>query len=254
MIVVLAGTQDGREAAYKLAEAGFSVLVSVVSSYGHQLAQAENLEVQTGALTTDELADLLISREVRLVVDATHPYAVNVSQNAMEACTQTDTTYLRYERPAVGFEQYDKLHLVSSYQEAAQTAARLGQTVFLTTGSRRLQSFTDEAALAGHRLVARVLPDVEVIAQCLALGFSPKDIIAMQGPFSHELNKTLYKEYQADVIVSKNSGTIGGSDTKFTAAVALDLPIVVIDRPALAYREQVSSLAEVLEYAKSCCE
>jgi precorrin-6A/cobalt-precorrin-6A reductase len=74
----------------------------------------------------------------------------------------------------------------------------------------------------------------------------------MQGPFSHELNVELYKKYDANIIITKNSGSIGGTDTKITAAMALDLPIIVIDRPKLEYKFLATSFDEVLSFVKTC--
>ena len=126
----------------------------------------------------------------------------------------------------------------------------LGQVIFLTTGSRNLKTFKQSPYLEQHYLIARVLPDAQVLTECIGLGFSAKDIIAMQGPFSHELNIELYKKYRAEVIVTKNSGKIGGTDTKITAAIEMDLPIVMIDRPAINYDISAATYAEVLDLIK----
>ena len=81
-----------------------------------------------------------------------------------------------------------------------------------------------------------------------SLGLTPKNIIALQGPFSTELNIALYKQYRADVIVTKNSGEIGGTDTKLEAAMALGLPVVMVDRPRIEYDKVVYTFDEVLRF------
>ena len=250
MILVLAGTQDGRKITDILAQAGLAVMVSVVSDYGRQLAETGKVAVNACPLTLDGLVELIRHQGISLVLDASHPYAVNVSQNAMSACAVTGIKYLRYERPAVPFPAYQHLHVVSSYPAAAQAAAGLGRVVFLTTGSRQLKIFKDEPGLREHRLIARVLPEPDILSECIHIGFTPRDIVALQGPFSHELNIALFKAYDAKVIVTKNSGKIGGSDTKFTAAMELNLPLVVIDRPAVSYSAVVSSVDEILKHVK----
>ena len=100
-------------------------------------------------------------------------------------------------------------------------------------------------------LVSRVLPTAEVIALCEGLGLSPKQIVAMQGPFSQALNREMFRQYRADVIVTKNSGAIGGTDTKIAAAVELGLPVVVIDRPVLAYDRLVHCYEDVLSFVNN---
>jgi precorrin-6A/cobalt-precorrin-6A reductase len=246
MILVLAGTQDGRELAETLAEAGRKVMISVVSNYAKELIHNGNITINARPLDRIQLMDLIQCNQITAIVDASHPYAVNASVNAMEACAQTGIQYIRYERPLIALPAYSRLHLVHDYATAAKTAAALGKVVFLTTGSRRLDTFKAEPMLTQHRLIARVLPDPSVLLECTRLGFKPSDIIAMQGPFSHELNVALFKEYQAEVIVTKNSGSLGGSDTKITAAVALHLPIVIIDRPKIDYQTVVTNCSDVL--------
>ena len=135
-------------------------------------------------------------------------------------------------------------------QRAAEMAVGLGKTVFLTTGSHSLPLFRAAAAGRDCRLIARVLPQPEVIADCIANGFSPADIIAAQGPFSQELNRELFRAYGADVMVTKNSGAIGGTDAKIAAAIELGLIIVVVQRPAALQQQVFDSLPALLEYLK----
>jgi len=254
MILVLAGTRDGRELAAELTLKGYSVLTTVVSTYGRELAEANGLSVTDGVLDEAGLAEVLGNKGVKLVVDATHPYAANVSRNAMAACERLGVRYLRYERPTAPLPTYERLHLVKDAAEAARCAARLGKVIFLTTGSRTLAVFKAEPELAAVRLVARVLPEPKVVAECIELGFSPGDIVALQGPFSHELNVALFKEFDSEVVVTKNSGLIGGSDSKFSAAMALGIHLVVIDRPKVDYLNAVSCFEEVLKTVEEVME
>ena len=250
MIFVAAGTQDGRELAGALLQAGYEVTASVVSSYGEKLLkQYPRLIINDKPLDEEALEDYIRQHGVRLFVDASHPYAANVSENAMRACRAANIPYIRYERASVPVD-YDKAYPVESYEEAASTAARLGTTVFLTTGSRNLKAFVFSDALKGHTIIARILPTAGVLKECEELGLTPKQIVALQGPFSEELNIALYRQYGADVVVTKNSGEIGGTDTKITAAKKLGLPVVMIDRPKLDYDVIAYTFEEVLNFAK----
>ena len=129
--------------------------------------------------------------------------------------------------------------------EAAEEAAKLGKVIFLTTGSRNLSKFTVSPHLQDCRLIARVLPTAEVIGLCEEMGLAPDQIVALQGPFSAALNRELFLRYGAEVIVTKNSGTLGGTDTKLQAAAELGLPLIVIDRPPLAYDCLCSTFEEL---------
>lgn len=250
MILVLAGTKDGRDLIGLLDSSGYKVMASVFSEYGRQLIQLDHVLIHVGPLDATGLVNLITINNISIVIDASHPYAVNVSQNAMLACQTTGRHYLRYERPTVPMPVYDGLHVVFNYDQAIQAAASLGKVIFLTTGSRHLKLFKDATCLQDHCLIARVLPDPSVLQECLDLGFMPKDIVAVQGPFSHDLNIALFKEFKAEVIVTKNSGQVGGSDTKITAAMALGLPLVVIDRPIVKYTKIVYVIDDVIEFIK----
>lgn len=248
MIFVAAGTQDGRELASYIAESGYETVASVVSRYGKSLLEIyPRLRINDQPLDREGLKAFLVSHGVTHFVDASHPYAEQVSCSAMSVCRELAIPYIRYERRKSPID-YDNIHSVICYEDAAKVAASLGNNIFLTTGSRRLHIFKESSALVGKNLIIRVLPDAKVLAACEELGFSPKQIIAMQGPFSERLNEELYKKYQAEVIVTKNSGDIGGTDTKIAAAMRLSLPIVLIDRPEMHYDIVAESFEEVIAF------
>lgn len=251
MILVAAGTQDGRELVGELLSAGYEVAASVVSTYGEQLLAryGSRLLINDEPLDAAGLMKYMQQKGVTLLVDASHPYAVNVSENAMQACRTMGIPYIRYERQSSSLV-YDKLYAVSSYEEAAEKAAALAKTVFLTTGSRNLRPFAEAPSMEGHRLIIRVLPTAKVLAECEALGFTPADIVALQGPFSAELNRELFRKYEAGVIVMKNSGQLGGTDTKLEAAMQLGLPVVVIERPPMKYDHLATTYERVLAFVQ----
>lgn len=250
MILVLAGTRDGRELASRLADDGYQVLVSVVSEYGASLAKHPRVQIHIGALDEAGLRELIERSGIKYLVDASHPYAAGVSVNAMNAAAKTGTVYIRFERPMTMLPDYERLYIVDNARQAAQTAAQFGKNVFLTTGSRSLSIFKDEPALQNCRIIARVLPEPSVIEECISLGFSPRDIVAMQGPFSLALNIEMFRFYQANVIVTKNGGDIGGADSKIEAAIHLNLPIIMIDRPKIEYPNLFSSIDQVVNFLK----
>lgn len=247
-IFVAAGTSDGRELAGYILGQGYQVTASVVSSYGESLLKRyRGLQISCEALDTDGFVQYFGQHDTDVFIDASHPYAADASLNAMEACRRAGVAYIRYERQQTPLD-YAKAYYAADYQAAAMKAAELGERIFLTTGSRNLEAFARSEALRGRELICRILPEPEVVRLAAGLGFTPANIVAMQGPFSLELNKELYKKYDAQVIVTKNSGAAGGTDTKFAAAMELGLPLVIIDRPKMQYEHIAYTFEEVLAF------
>ena len=244
---MIAGTEDGRKLAKFLSEKDYKITASVISDYGRKiLEQCKNIEVNNKKLNSAELEKILREGDFKILVDASHPYAENVSANAITACEKAKIFYIRYERPEVEIT-YKKIYRVESYEQAAKISSELGKNIFLTTGSRNLKKFLSCEEIKNCNVTARILPTAEVLAECESLGLSPKQIIAIQGKFSVELNAELFKHAEAEVIVTKNSGEVGGADTKIQAAEILNLPVVVIDRPQINYPNLAKSFDEVLE-------
>ena len=242
-IFVMAGTEDGRKLAEFLSGKGYEVTASVVSDYGRKILEQYDFGINDKKLDAAELAEFLREGNFKILVDASHPYALRASTNAIDACSRVNIPYVRFER-VESVTGYSGAYHVDSYESAAKLAATLGKNIFLTTGSRNLKIFVD--ALKDCNITARILPTAEVIAECESLGLTPKQIIAMQGPFSTELNVELFKHANAEVIITKNSGKIGGADTKIAAAEILNLPVVIIDRQKISYPNIAATFEEVV--------
>lgn len=255
MIFLAAGTQDGRQIAHLLLQNGYKVTASVVSDYGKiLLSKHPQLTVIEQMLDENALQNILQNAKIKIFVDASHPYAVNISQTAMKVCRKLGIYYLRYERPATALPNYAKLYETTSFEAAATKAFTLGNNVFLTTGSRHLTEFTTAMHSPDQTLTVRVLPAVESIQACIHAGILPKHIIAMQGPFSKELNKLMYMHTGAEVIVMKNSGKLGGSDTKLSAAIDAGISVVVISRPCLKYDNLITDSSLLIDKIKEIGE
>lgn len=245
-IFLIAGTEDGRKLAEFLSRKSFDVTASVVSDYGRKLLEnCAGVEINDKPLNCDALEKIFRTENFFAVVDASHPYAENISANAVDAAQAAQVPYVRYERAEINFA-YEKIFRVDTYEAAALKARELGKNIFLTTGSRNLKIFVD--LLADCNITARVLPTAEVLSHCETLGLTPKQIVAMQGKFSVELNVELFKHANAEVIVTKNSGIIGGADTKLEAAQILNLPVVMIDRPKIFYPNLATTFDDVLNF------
>ncbi|AEE90658.1 Precorrin-6x reductase [Tepidanaerobacter acetatoxydans Re1] len=242
MIMVLAGTKDGRILSERLCKKGLKVLATTVTEYGSRLF-GHGIELKTGPLNEDSLEQIIKENNIKLIVDATHPYAKDISETAIAVSCKCNIEYLRYERESSKTE-YSNMIYVKDIAEAIKVLEKY-QRIFLTTGSKNLDKFAKLMSM-GKYLIARVLPKSEVLKKCEDLGFAPENIIAAKGPFSMEMNCQMFKEYRADVVVTKDSGVIGGVPEKITAASKLNLPILLIERPSVNYPNVANDMDKVI--------
>lgn len=226
-VLVFAGTTEGRQLCEYLAGYGLDVTACVATEYGRvAMPERENLRIHTGRLDAGEMSAFIAG--FSLVIDATHPYAEVVTRNIQKACRLTGAEYLRLLRPSQNVR--DAVVLPDAKSAAAYLAKAEGN-VLLTTGSKELSVFAGMTDFPS-RCYARVLPSVESIGACRAVGLSGRHIVAMQGPFSHGMNLALLRETGAHYLVTKNSGPAGGFDEKLSAAKEANAAVVLINRPA----------------------
>ena len=227
-VIVFAGTTEGYEISRFLSENQLPVLACVATEYGSKSLQENScLHVQAGRLDEQQMRNLFFREKPELVLDATHPYAAEVTQNIRKACEETGVSYTRILR--TGSEQQNAVY-VRDAKEAAEYLKGTEGNVLLTTGSKELAVFTSVTDY-NKRLFARVLSLPSVIESCQALGFEGRNLIAMQGPFSKELNQAMLEQYQCRYLVTKDSGKAGGFLEKIQAAEALGVTAVIIGRP-----------------------
>ena len=249
-VIIFGGTSEGRMLSECLCRNKIAHTLCVATDYGEEVLEpSEYAHVLQGRLDTQQMADLIQSEQCLVVVDATHPYAVEVSKNIREACERTKMKYLRFLRAEESVIDVKSDVLVSSAAEAAAYLDGQEGTIFLTTGSKELPAFT-----AGvheiERLFVRVLPSAAVVASCRELGLEGKQICAMQGPFSEEMNRALLQQTKAAWLVTKDTGITGGFPEKVRAARSLGVRLVIIRRPeesGLDYESVLQALKPVLK-------
>ena len=243
-IVVFAGTTEGRLLAERLASSGVEVTACVATEYGEKLMPEQScLTVHSGRMDAEEMEDFLQQKMPHLVVDATHPYAQVVSENVKTVCEQLHMEYVRLLRPVgVVLPEDARIHVVEDAKAAAELAEKMSGNIFLTTGSKELAVFV-ETINDFSRLYARVLSTEETMKICQELGFEGRQLICMQGPFSEELNRAMFSHVDAKILVTKESGNIGGFSDKVQAALAQDMQCIVIRRP----KEQGLTFEQVCE-------
>lgn len=241
-ILVLAGTRDGRRIAEDLHSRGFLVYATTVTGYGAGLFKS-GLEVVTGALSRESLSRLIKEKNIEAVVDATHPFAKDISVLAIGVCDAMNIRYVRYEREKSEEGSHNNILRAKDYDEAGKILLDYNN-IFLTIGSRNLHRLTYLSGL-GKEITVRVLPNSEVLKNCEELGFTPDKIIAMQGPFSSMMNQIMFQERGAEIVVTKDSGIVGGVLEKIEAAQRLHIPVLLIERPKIDYPGIARDMREI---------
>ncbi|CAM5795701.1 MULTISPECIES: precorrin-6A reductase [Brevibacillus] len=251
MILVLAGTSDARELALLIKETGYDLLATVVTDNAAKSIEEAGLPVQVGRLTSADIEALIREKGFQAVVDASHPYAEEASKNAMAGAEAAGVPYIRYERESAQSPGHEKIIFAEDYVQAAEIAAEKRGVIMLTTGSKTLKIFSDRLlGLPDTTLVARMLPRTDNMQKCEELGIEQKNIVAMQGPFSKELNKALYDHYKVTLMITKESGKVGAFDEKVEAALEMGIETIVIARPKIDYGTKFSDFAGVIGQLK----
>ncbi len=229
-VCVFAGTTEGRELVGLLSgRENVRLTACVATDYGEtMLSPADNLTVLSGRMDGDGMTELMRGRAFDLVIDATHPYAAAATENIASACERAGCEYLRVLRDSS--EQGRGAVYVPDIPSAVAYLDKTEGAILLTTGSKALSSFTPLQNFA-ERVWARVLPMDSSLAACREAGLPPAHIIAMQGPFSEEMNIAVLRSVNAAFLVTKDTGGAGGFDEKISAASAAGARAVVIGRP-----------------------
>ncbi len=251
MILLLGGTSETAPIATALAEAGYHVLVSTATDIALDIGDHRHIHRTCGRLDMEGLASCAKEHDAEAIVDAAHPYATELHQNALAAAQHAGIPYLRFDRPATsegyaGNEGNAGVHVAATHDEAARLAFSFGQPVLLTAGSRNLAPYVQESKRRGLGLVARVLPHDESLEACRNAGIRGEDIIQGRGPFTMDENRELIRAHSIGVLVTKDSGAAGGVKAKVDAARAEGCEVVVVARPPSQSPEAFTSVSSLL--------
>ena len=231
-IMVMAGTKDAANIIKRLSNVGaFRILATTTTNYGADIAKSAGADkVISKGLKEEEIVEIIKNNNIHFLIDATHPFAVSATCNAINASNATKIKYIRFERPQVELKESPLIHKVSSFEEAAVMASRLTNgNVLHLAGVSTLKFIVEK--INPSKLFARVLPSIDSIEKCINSGVLQENIIAMQGTFSENFNKSLMEEYDISLIITKESGKTGGTKSKIDAASKLGIDVVIVVRP-----------------------
>jgi precorrin-6A/cobalt-precorrin-6A reductase len=236
-IFILGGTTEARQLAGKLAQYGdVSVTLSLAGRTESPVAQG--VPTRSGGFGGAEgLAAYLREEQINLLIDATHPYAANISRNAAQAAEMAGVPILALRRPAWEPVEADRWTLVADAAEAVRALGAAPRRIFLALGRQEIAEF---ASAPQHAYVVRSVDPVEP-----PLDVPDTTYILARGPFAEADELELLRAHRIDAIVAKNSGG-GATYGKIAAARTLGIEVILFRRPILPDVPAAASVSELL--------
>jgi precorrin-6A/cobalt-precorrin-6A reductase len=259
---VIGGTHESRELIAALPEhmpepvspEHISVVVSVTTEAALGLYEPRaNLKGWVERLSEATIGDFLQTFGVTAIVDMSHPFAIAISQLAMQSATQYQLPYLRYERPSLEDStplapQSPSIITIETYADLFERSLLASHNVLLTIGHQGLSYFRPYQQ--SHRLFARILPTATALEAAQNAGFTADRLMAMRPPISLALEKALCQQWQISLIVAKASGHAGGEAFKRSLVQELGLTLVLLKRPPLSYIQVTAQFSAVLAFCR----
>lgn len=254
-ILIFAGTTEGRALAEYASVHSIRCYVSVATGYGKSLLKhLKNITILTGRMDEKEIEYFIEENDIRMVIDATHPFAREATENIKTACERAAQSKIRYVRCVRPFEhryvsgqtapmaetedsltgekgvQNGKIVYMDSVQGAVEYLKKTTGNILIATGSKELRLYT-EIENYRERCFARVLSTEPAVRESVRLGFEGSHLFAMQGPFASDMNLAMLRQTKAAYFVTKETGKAGGFEDKAEAAEMAGAVLVVIGRP-----------------------
>lgn len=227
-ILIFGGTTEGRELAEFCVKNKMYADVCVATEYGASvLPVSECLNVMTGRLDCEGMKSLMADNNYSMVIDATHPYAEDVTKNIKAACEYTGIRYYRLLRDVTEIDYGIK---VGDMDELVDILNRSDKVILSTLGSKEVAKLT-EVTNYHDRVWIRALPDDNLRKLCVDSGYDNNKLILEKGPFTVEQNTEHIKYSNAEIVITKESGSAGGYSAKSEAARICGAELITLTRP-----------------------
>ena len=212
------------------------ILTTTTTEYGAKLAKESGSdEVIARPLPKDELTEIIKKENIDLLIDATHPFAAHITQTSVSIANELKMPFIRFERPITNLENIDTshIHYVNSFDEAGKLIENefIEGNVLHFAGANTMEEILKHVSV--DRFYPRILKVESSIEKCEILGVDPSHIIPMKGAASLDENLDLIEKYDASVMITKESGEIGGVVEKIQAANEKDIAVIMIQRPEI---------------------
>jgi precorrin-6A/cobalt-precorrin-6A reductase len=251
-IWLIGGTSESVILAEAIAAANINCIVTVTTETAKQLYSQYHplLKIRVGCLDQNSILSFLKQQKITAILDASHPFAVEISKLAIATATHYNIPYLRYERSSCDLQQNENNILyLDSFETLLSGNYLTEKRVMLTLGYRHLHQFKSWQEYS--TLFVRLLPSVVSLEAAFNTGFTPDRIIAIRPPISIELEKALWQQWNISLVVTKASGKAGGEATKRKVAAELSIPLVIINRPTVNYPQITTDINKAIEFCQN---
>ncbi len=251
MIGFILGTSEGRKILELINKYTDEIAVTTATSYGGELLKQYKLkELNTKPLNKEEMTEWIKKYKIHIIVDASHPYAAEVTKNVMDIAKELNIKYIRYERRGV-LENLtgDNIIKAEDYDQVIKEIKKIDGNIMNTTGGNNVGKFINIDFK--HRIIHRILPSAAVLNKIIGLGVKIKDIVALQGPVKYELECAFIKQFDIKAIITKDSGIAGGALEKFRAAQENNIKIIIIKKPEFHYDKVFYDEESLVEFLKT---
>ncbi len=242
MLWLIGGTSEGVMIAQQLTQAQYPWIVTVTTPAAAQAYRALNGQIRVGPLTPALLPQFLQDQVIDAIVDASHPFAVEISRLAMRVSAEMRIPYLRFEREEL--QLAPTTEVVPDLVSVIQPRYLRDRHVLLTVGVQPLGLF--QPWLAEAQIWARILPNSW--DRALTIGFPAERLIPMRLPITADQEKALWLELEIDTVIAKSSGIPGGLEIKQEVAAQLGVKLIVIERPRIPYPLKTEDLEAVIAF------
>ncbi|ENN95678.1 precorrin-6x reductase [Methanocaldococcus villosus KIN24-T80] len=233
----MGGTRDSKIIGEKLKK--YKIIYTATTEYGAMLGKDFAYKIISKPLDKEDLKKVIEDYKVKLLIDATHPFAVNASRNAIDVCKELGIEYIRFERECEKINHENVIY-VKNFEEAFNIAKNFNR-IFFMAGIKNLKRAVE---VLGDKIIARVLP----ISVMEALKLLPQqNIVAMYGTFSKGLNRELILNYKCDAIITKESGEFGGFKEKVYGAIEANAKVIIVEKPKLDYPKVFYDIDELVK-------
>ena len=251
---ILGGTKDSTNIIRHLKENyDIYILTTTTTEYGAKLAsEAGSDDTIAHPLLKDEIVEIFEKGKFDILIDATHPFAKHITQTSASIAFELKIPYIRFERPITNLENIDTshIHYVESFDDAGKLIASkfVEGNILHFAGANTMKDIVKYVSV--DRFYPRILKVENSIKKCEELNIDPSHIIPMTGAATKDENIDLIEKYYASVMITKESGEIGGVVEKIEAANDKDIAVIMIQRPKIEMLNKNDIVNDLKEFDK----